>query len=63
MAMSENQTAWAKRPEMSVFVEVINESMRLTGCSSKKPGLCCDYHEGMWDGMHALAAREGSDAT
>jgi hypothetical protein len=52
---------------LSVFMELLNESVKLTGCRGELgvagPGTCCDYHEGFWDGMHALAGRDGSEAT
>jgi hypothetical protein len=59
---------WTDEPPfISIFTELIQESMRLTGCRGESgvPGLgtCCDYHEGFWDGMHALAGRDGSDAS
>jgi hypothetical protein len=49
-------------PSISIFTELLNESMRRTLCSGPA-GSCCDYHAGFWDGMHALAGRDGSDAS
>jgi hypothetical protein len=53
-------------PSDSVFTELLQASL------NANPGCCgdflwrghlCQYHEGFVDGMHALAARDGSDAT
>lgn len=30
--------------------------MRLTLCSSDRPGRCCQYHEGYWDALDAVKA-------
>ena len=49
-------------PLDSLAREILNDSMRLTTCVRGKANFCCEYHDGMEDGMWMLLDRIEDDA-